>query len=88
MIKIIYFIISARLIPCLINISCVAIYNNISIESIPISPTLKSIFDAIFLFVVFCEVLNILLLIASSIFAKNCFRASNAVHIPNISVLI
>ena len=41
-----YFIISAGIIPCLINISRVAIASSISIESIPISPILKSTFDA------------------------------------------
>ena len=45
----IYFIISAAIIPCLINISCVTISDNISIECIPISPMLKSTFGAGFL---------------------------------------
>ena len=41
-----YFIISAGIIPCLINIARVAIASSISIESIPMSPILKSTFGA------------------------------------------
>ena len=42
MIKIIYFIISAGIIPCLINIYLVAIACNISIDNIATSHMLKS----------------------------------------------